>query len=83
MEKGGEIKVTGTAKIAKVNGEIWVTISSDETSLKKLEKEAKSHGFKAELDLSWSPTLFLKQNKINVDILKKALEAKGLEVTIL
>lgn len=76
--------MTGKAKIAQVNGQVWVTIGSDnEDFLKGLAKEAKEHGFKAELDLSWSPTLFLRHSKVNIVFLKKALEAKSLQVEIL
>ncbi len=76
--------MTGKAKIAQVNGQVWVTIGSDnEDFLKGLAEEARSHGFETELDLSWSPTLFLKHDKVNTVFFKKALEAKGLEVTIL
>jgi len=76
--------MTGKAKIAIVGAQTWVIIgSSNEDFLRGLAKEAKEHGFEAELDLSWHPILKLKHNKVNVEYLKKALKAKGLQVTIL
>ena len=75
--------MTGTAKIAKLSKEVWVTIGSDnEAFLRSLAEEARSHGFEVELDLSWSPILRLKHNKVNAEYLKKALEAKGLQVIL-
>jgi len=76
--------VTGMAKITKVNGKVWVTISSnDEVFLKVLANEAEEHGFETELDLSWNPILKLRHDRVNVEYLKKALESRGLQVTIL
>lgn len=75
--------MAGRAKIAKVNNQVWVTVSADEDFLKGLAEEAKGHGFEAELDLSWKPTLFLRHPRVNINYLKQALQAKGLEVVIL
>jgi len=75
--------VTGKAKVAEVSGQVWTTIGSDNVDfLKDLAEEARSHGFEVELDLSWSPILKLKHDKVNVEYLKKALEAKGLQVIL-
>ena len=76
--------MTGKAKVARVNGQVWVTVSSNENFLRNLAEEAKSHSFETELDLSWSPVLKLKSLvNINIDCLKQALQVKGLEVIIL